>query len=200
MMKEWGNPLFCLCKRLLAAWRLESDTLRIYGRRQLGKDEIMAGKNKASTVEQVWEIAQPIAQGLGLEIWDIRFVKEGADWYLRIFIDKEGGVSIDDCEAMSRAVDGPLDEKDPIPQAYIMEVGSPGIERELTRPEHFEKMLGRSVIVKFIRPREGQKELVADLEGFENNEITLRTLEGDVITVAKKETSSVLLNDFDDEF
>lgn len=74
----------------------------------------MAGKNKASTVEQVWEIAQPIAQGLGLEIWDIRFVKEGADWYLRIFIDKEGGVSIDDCEAMSRAVDGPLDEKDPI--------------------------------------------------------------------------------------
>ena len=61
-------------------------------------------------------------------------------------------------------------------------------------------MLGRSVIVKFIRPREGQKELVADLEGFENNEITLRTLEGDVITVAKKETSSVLLNDFDDEF
>ena len=94
----------------------------------------MAKKEKGNTVAAVWQIAQPIAESLGLELWDVRFVKEGADWFLRIFIDKEDGVSIDDCEAMSRAIDKPLDDADPISQSYCLEVSSPGVERELVRP------------------------------------------------------------------
>ena len=94
----------------------------------------MAGKGKGgNTVAAVWEIAAPVAEQLGLSIWDIRFQKEGVSWYLRIYIDKEGGVGITDCENFSRAVDGPLDEADPIEQSYYLEVSSPGVERQLTR-------------------------------------------------------------------
>ena len=189
MMKEWGNPLFCLCKRLLAAWRLESDTLRIYGRRQLGKDEIMAGKNKASTVEQVWEIAQPIAQGLGLEIWDIRFVKEGADWYLRIFIDKEGGVSIDDCEAVSRPLSDRLDEVDPIEGSYVLEVGSAGADRPLKKPEHFTRFLGEQVEVRLYRPVNGRKDFHGALTAYENGDVTITPADGGPMTFAKKDVA-----------
>lgn len=161
----------------------------------------MSEKNKLSTVEIVWQIAQPIAERLGLEIWDIRFVKEGADWYLRVFIDKEEGVAIDDCEQMSRALDGPLDEKDPIAQAYIMEVSSPGIERELVRPEHFEKMTGQPVIVRLIRPKDGQKEFRGELKGLIDGQVVICTADGgQQLSFPKKEISAVLLDDFDDTF
>ena len=79
-------------------------------------------KKGGNTVAQVWELAKPLAEELGLTLWDVRFVKEGAQWYLRIFIDKEDGVGIDDCVAMSHAIDKPLDELDPISQAYCLEV------------------------------------------------------------------------------
>ena len=81
-------------------------------------------KKGGNTVAQVWELAKPLAEELGLTLWDVRFVKEGAQWYLRIFIDKEDGVGIDDCVAMSHAIDKPLDELDPIHQAYCLEVCS----------------------------------------------------------------------------
>ena len=81
---------------------------------------------KGGVVPRVERIAEPIARGLGLHIWDIEFVKEGASWFLRFYIDRDGGVTIDDCENFSRAMDGPLDEADPIPQPYYMEVSSPG--------------------------------------------------------------------------
>ena len=79
-------------------------------------------KKSGNTVEKVWELADPIAQKLGLQIWDIRFLKEGANWFLRIFIDKDSGVGIEDCENMSRAINTPLDELDPISQSYCLEV------------------------------------------------------------------------------
>lgn len=100
-------------------------------------------------------LAEPLAQRLGLRIWDVRFVKEGADWYLRVFIDREGGVSIDDCVDLSRLLSPALDEADPIDCSYCLEVSSPGVERELTRPEHFEAYTGRPVTVRLIRPRDG---------------------------------------------
>ena len=109
----------------------------------------MAGKN---TAETVWKIAEPYIKELGLELWDVRFVKEGAEWYLRIFIDSENGITIDDCEAVSRAIDEPLDIADPIDRSYCLEVSSPGIERELVREEHFERFIGADVMVKMIRP------------------------------------------------
>ena len=92
------------------------------------------GKNTVTAVE---ELAAPIAEGLGLRIWDVRYLKEGSQWYLRVFIDKDGGVDINDCENMSRALDEPLDKADPIDGEYILEVSSPGIERELDPPRAF---------------------------------------------------------------
>ena len=111
-------------------------------------------ESKGNVYESVKAMAEPIAESLGLSVWDVRYIKEGASRYLRIFIDKEEGVSIDDCEAMSRAIDAPLAELDPVKEAYILEVSSPGIERELTRPEHFDRFIGADIMVRLIRPME----------------------------------------------
>lgn len=106
-------------------------------------------------------IAEPLADSLGLSIWDVRFVKEGADWYLRVMIDKPDGVDINDCVDLSHLLSPALDKADPIAQSYCLEVMSPGIERELTRPEHFEAYEGLPVTVRLIRPDErGEREFV----------------------------------------
>lgn len=157
----------------------------------------MASKGKGgSTVKTVWEIAEPIAQSLGLEIWDIRFEKEGADWFLRIFIDKADGVSIDDCVEMSHAIDKPLDEADPIEQSYCLEVSSPGLERDLKRDAHFEKSIGDKIMVKLIRPVDGQREFKGTLESYDNGIFELLTQEGTKLMINKKEASYVKLDDF----
>lgn len=144
----------------------------------------------------VWRLAEPIAAELGLSIWDVRFVKEGAYHYLRITIDKPEGVDMDDCERMSRAVNGPLDALDPIDCEYCLEVCSPGIERELTRPEHFAAYIGAVLNVRLIRPLEnGQKELVAILHSYEDNVMELETQDGEFFHIEKKNASSVRLNE-----
>lgn len=156
----------------------------------------MADK-KPNTVERVYEIAKPLAQQLGLEIWDIRYLKEGSDWYLRVFIDKEGGVGIDDCVDMSHALDKPLDEEDFIPHSYTLEVSSPGVERELTRDEHFKKCMGQQVNIKLIRPDgEGRREFSGVLENYDGGEITLALDDDKKLCVNKKETAFIRLNDF----
>lgn len=152
-----------------------------------------------NTVAAVREIVEPIAERLGLSIWDIRFLKEGAQWYLRIFIDKQGGVSIDDCVDMTHAISDPLDEADPIEQAYMLEVSSPGIERELTRPEHFEKCLGKKIMMKSIRPIDGKREWNGVLESYDDGNISLRCEDGSGLTFTKKEASWVKLDDFETE-
>lgn len=157
----------------------------------------MAGKNRGgNTVSAVWQLAEPIARELGLELWDVCFVKEGVSWFLRVFIDKDGGVGIEDCEKMSRALDAPLDEADPIEQSYCLEVSSPGIERELTREEHFKKYLGAGVLVRFIRPRDGKRDFSGVLEAFDGKSITLRLEDGSGLCFEKKEASYVKLDDF----
>ena len=113
-----------------------------------------APKKKGGVAQRVWDMALPLAQELGLSLWDVQFVKEGADWFLRIFIDKEGGVSIDDCVDMTHAIDPVLDREDPIPQEYLLEVSSPGLERKLTRPQHFAAYVGKPVRARLIRPLE----------------------------------------------
>lgn len=105
-----------------------------------------------NTIESVWNLVDPIAKKLQLEIWDVHFLKEGSNWYLRIFIDSPNGITIDDCERFSRAIDQPLDDLDPINVGYCLEVSSPGIERRLTRPKHFQKYIDEKVVVNFIRP------------------------------------------------
>lgn len=158
-------------------------------------------KNKGGlTVAAVTELVEPYARELGLSIWDVRYVKEGASWYLRIFIDKEGGVSINDCVDMTHAINKPLDDLDPIDQSYFLEVCSPGIERELTRPEHFEKMAGREVCVTFFRPIDGEREVIATLVGLRDKNIVLADLDGTEFEIPRKEASGVHLTDEDLDF
>lgn len=152
------------------------------------------GKN---TVTAVWEIVEPYAEELGLRIWDVRFLKEGASWYLRIFIDKDGGVGIDDCVNLSHAIDKPLDESDPIEQAYFLEVSSPGVERDLVRDEHFAAYIGEKVKVKMIRPVDGKREFAGILEMYEDGNITVRMNDDSTLTFTKKEASWIKVDDFE---
>lgn len=157
----------------------------------------MADKKK-NTVDTVWDIAEPIAADLDLILWDIRFQKEGADWYLRIFIDKENEpVSIDDCVNMSHAIDEPLDLADPINQSYSLQVSSPGVERELTRDFHFERFIGEKVMMKLIRPQDGKREYKGVLKDYDRGEVTVEFSDGGGLTFNKKEASWVKLDDFD---
>lgn len=155
----------------------------------------MAGKG--NTVSKVGEIVAPFAKDLGLEIWDIRFVKEGTDWYLRIFIDKDGGVSIDDCVDLTHAITKPLDDADPISQSYLLEVSSPGVERELVTDAHFEKYIGADVMLRLIRPIDKVRDFKGRLIEYKDAQITIELADGEQLTVNKKETSYVKLDDFD---
>jgi len=159
----------------------------------------MPNKGKGGlTVSVVKSIAEPIAESLGLRIWDIRFVKEGAAWYLRIFIDKDGGVSLDDCVDFSHAVDGPLDDADPIEQSYYLEVSSPGLERDLVKDAHFEAVMGQKVKLRLIRAKEDKRDFSGILESYENGTLTLRLEDGSGLCIDKKEASYIKLDDFDD--
>ena len=156
----------------------------------------MAAKKKSggNTAAVVRAIAEPIAMELGLSVWDVRYVKEGGFWYLRIFIDKPEGVGISDCEAMSRAINDPLDAADPIDGSYCLEVCSPGINRELTRPEHFAEFLEYAVWVRLIRPNEaGERDIAGILIEYTGDAVRLETEEGDVLTIDRKDIASVHL-------
>lgn len=148
---------------------------------------------KKSTAERVRDMAEPLAKELGLSVWDVQFVKEGADWYLRILVDKAGGVSIDDCVDMTHAIDPVLDQEDPIPQEYVLEVSSPGWERKLTRPEHFQAFLEKPVRVKLIRPLEDGNRVLEGLllRAEPNGRFELQLDEETSVTLERKECSSV---------
>ena len=148
----------------------------------------------SGTAQKVYDVVKPFADELSLDIWDIRYTKEGSAWFLRIFIDKDGGIDITDCENLSRAIDEPLDKADPIKESYYLEVSSPGLGRELTREEHFEKLSGQEVTVKLIRPRNGEKEFAGVLCGYNNGAVTL-DIDGEKATFEKSEISKVKLND-----
>ncbi len=154
-------------------------------------------------VSAVWQLAEPFAEDLGLAIWDVKFVKEGSDYFLRIFIDSENGITIEDCENMSRAIDKPLDELDPISQNYCLEVCSPGLNRELTRDEHLEKNLGEKIIVRLIRPMEdGTKQLNAVLISFSKEELNVALEGGDddnsqPLGIPRKNIAFIKLDDFE---
>ena len=124
-------------------------------------------------VDTVRSLAEPVAAQCGCEVWDVEYVREAGAWYLRVYIDKPGGVGIDDCEAVSRALDPVLDEADPVPGSYVFEVSSAGAERELKRPEDFARFLGAFVEVKLYKPVDGQKSYTGDLAGYENGAVTL---------------------------
>ena len=140
----------------------------------------------------VAQFSQPIVEAHGCSLWDVEFVREGDQRFLRLYIDKEGGVDITDCEAISRAVDPVLDEKDPIAESYHFEVCSAGLERALKRPGDFERFMGSPIMVKLYRPKNGMKEFPGILRGYEDGKVTLE-MGKDTITFEKSEVALVRL-------
>ena len=140
----------------------------------------------------VAEFARPIVEQHGCELWDVEYVREGSEYFLRLYLDKEGGVDINDCEAVSRAVDPILDEKDPIPGSYHFEVCSAGLERALKRPGDFQRFMGSPITVKLYRPRNGLKEIPCVLKGYDDGKITVEAGK-ETITFEKSEVALVRL-------
>ena len=140
----------------------------------------------------VAEFAKPIVEANGCKLWDVEYVREGSERYLRLYIDKEGGIDIDDCEKVHRAVDPVLDEKDPISESYHFEVCSAGLERALKRPSDFAQFMGSAILVKLYRPRNGLKEIPAVLRGYEDGRITVEAGK-ETITFEKSEVALVRL-------
>ncbi len=130
-------------------------------------------KKFGSTEQKVYDLVKPVTDELGYFLWDVCYVKEGAMWYLRVFIDRDEGITIEDCEKVTEPVNAVLDEADPIAQSYMLEVGSAGLERELVKEEHFEVCQGDTVTLKFFRAVDGEKEIRAELVGADKDGITV---------------------------
>ena len=137
-------------------------------------------------------IAKPVVEAHGCELWDVEYVREGDQRFLRLYLDKETGVDINDCEAISRAVGPLLDEADPIAETYHFEVCSAGLERALKRPSDFERFMGSAITVKLYRPRNGLKEIPCVLTGYENGKVTVEAGK-ETITFEKSEVALVRL-------
>lgn len=160
----------------------------------------MANQKKPNTVAVATALAKPLADAMGLTLWDVRFEKEGSLWYLRYLIDKEGGVNIQECEDLSRAISKALDEQDPIDQSYYLEVGSPGVERELVQDWHYARYLGSQVNVRLIRPVEGIRDFTGTLEALEGETVTLLLEEDLEMNFLRGEAAYVrLVDDYDYE-
>lgn len=149
------------------------------------------GANYAAKAE---EIASPLAAELGLALVDVEFLKEGPNYYLRIYIDKDGGVAIDDCEALSRAVEAELDARDAIEPAYILEVSSPGLDRPIKKDKDFERYSGRLVEIKLYKPVDGVKELSAELVGLDTEGfVIVKDEAGEELSFKRSDIASIRL-------
>ena len=149
--------------------------------------------SKSKTYESRTEdLLTPIVEKFGVSIYDVEYVKEGSDWYLRAYIDKAGGVDINDCENVSRALSDALDKEDFIAEAYILEVSSPGLGRTLKKDKHFEKSLGEEVEVKTYKPIDNCKEFAGILKAYDDKTITIET-DNTEICFAKSDIALVRL-------
>ena len=156
---------------------------------------------QGSAVKVVEALVRPVVEGMDLRLWDVRFEKEGPDWFLRVLIDRDEPLDTDTCEAVSRAIDPLLDEADPIEQSYYLEVGSPGLGRRLTRPEHYEQLKGRKCAAHLIRPDEqGRRDYAGILQGLDaDGNVTLTDGE-ETYAVPVKSAGYVKLCDDEDLF
>ena len=143
----------------------------------------------AKVTDIVAALAAPVVEQQGCTLWDVEYVREGGEWFLRLYIDKVGGVSIEDCEAVSRPVSDLLDEADPIEGSYVFEVSSAGLERALKKPEHFDACMGMEVDVKLYRPVSGSKEHTGVLEQYADGAVTVSG-----VTYEKKDVAAVRLH------
>lgn len=143
----------------------------------------------AKVTDVVANLAAPIVEQAGCTLWDVEYVKEAGEWFLRVYIDREGGVDITHCEAVSRPLSDLLDEADPIQNSYTFEVSSAGLDRVLRKAEHYEACKGQLVDVKLYRPLNGRKEYTGTLNGFADGDVTV-----DDQTFEKKDVAQVRLH------
>lgn len=146
----------------------------------------------AKVTDVVAQLALPVVEAAGCSLWDVEYVKEAGQWFLRVYIDKEDGISIEDCEAVSRPMSDKLDEVDPIEGSYTFEVSSAGADRVLKKPEHFAQYQDAEVEVKLYRAREGRKDFVGLLKSYDNGDVTLE-VGGAPMMFEKKEIALVRL-------
>ena len=146
----------------------------------------------AKVTDTVAALAVPVVEAAGCSLWDVDSVKEAGQWFLRLYIDKEGGISIEDCEAVSRPMSDLLDEADPIEGSYVFEVSSAGADRVLKTDAHFEQFMGAEVEVKLYRPRDGRKEFVGLLRTHNEGDVTVE-INGEIAEFTKKEIALVRL-------
>jgi len=155
---------------------------------------------KKNIAGAVWDLIEPTAESLGYRLWNVEYVREGADMYLRVTIDSDEGIDIDDCERMTRAIDPILDEADPIEDSYFLEVSSPGVERVLTTDEHFALMAGSEVELKLYRPIDGAKVILGTLVGRADGVIAVMTAEGEKKFEAKAVAKVTTVYDWQADF
>lgn len=151
------------------------------------------GKKK-NTAAMVYDLAKPLADELGVYLWDVRFEKEGASWFLRVILDSDEGITFTECENLSRPLSKLLDEKDFIEQSYYLEVSSPGLMRELRKPDHFEVCIGDEVLVRLIRPLNGQREFIGQLLNYDHGAFQIENEDG-IQKFQTSDCSFVKLND-----
>lgn len=151
----------------------------------------MSIKSGSATAKKAFELAAPLAESLGLQLYDVVFEKEGAAWYLRIYIDKDGGISLEDCEAFSRPFNKILDENDFIAESYIFEAGSPGLGRTLRTSEHFQRYIGQKVKIRYIRATDAIKEFTGTLLSYTKEGVVV---DGKIVNF--NEVSYIKLDDF----
>ena len=151
----------------------------------------MAGKKEIETGAEA--LLQPVTDACGVRIYDVEYVKEGSDWYLRAYIDKDGGVNIEDCEKVSRAFSEKLDEADLIKDAYILEVSSPGLGRQLKKDRHFENSLGEEVELKLFEAVDGGKEFTGILKAYDKDTVTIEAEGGDAKTFERSKLAVIRL-------
>lgn len=149
---------------------------------------------KKSTVKLAEELAQTVLEEMGLQLWDVTFAKEGSVWILRYLIDKEGGISIDECEAFSRAIEERLDSADPIEQSYTLEVSSPGIERELTKDWHFDACQGELVDIRLYKPIDGVRDFTGELSDYQEGLISILLDEETEMQLNRSEAAFIRLH------
>lgn len=161
----------------------------------------MAKEKVGGTVQIVEVLVTPVLEELGLRLWDVRFEKEGPDWFLRVFIDRDTPLDIAACEAATRAINPVIDQADPISQSYYLEVGGPGLGRRLTRDSHFAAKCGQKVLAHLIRANEaGEREVTGILRGKEGTVVTLEREDGTLAAIDTKDASYFKLCDDEDLF
>ncbi len=148
---------------------------------------------KADIESRTEELVMPIIESGGYQLWDTEYVKEGSDYYLRVYADKEGGITIDDCVLISRALEAKLDQEDFIDEAYILEVSSPGLTRKLKKDRDFERSIGRKVLVKLYKAENGGKEFTGILKSFDKENVIITADEAADINFTRDNISTIRL-------